>query len=212
MPLKLGAVFVNFRRPDLLLAALNSLETRHRLKLCLVDNAAGELSLAAAWNRGIESAISWGADWILVANDDILFHPCTVDHLVERAVDRAYGFLCPVDVKKEFGLGPADLSALATPTDGEDRQAADYACFLLSPDLFHAVGPFDENFRPAYFEDSDYNLRLGLAGTPAMLTTYAPFFHHCGGGGGISAAAAARNRQYFVTKWKPVVPWAENFV
>ncbi len=212
MPVKLGAVLVNFRRPDLLITALNSLETRHRLKLCLVDNAAGELSLAAAWNRGIEAALSWGADWVLVANDDVIFHPCTLDHLVERAAARAYGFLCPADVKKELGLGPEDLANLPNSADGEDRQATDYACFLLSPALFREIGPFDENFRPAYFEDSDYNLRLGLAGKPGMLTTYAPFFHHGGGGGGIPAEIADRNRQYFVSKWKPLIPWAENFV
>jgi len=171
--IKVGAVFVNFRRPDLLLQAVNSLETTHQWRLFVIDNATLKLpSLAAAWNRGIEAAVAWGAGRILVSNDDVLFHLCTIDHLVERAVLKDYGFLCPTDVGSEHGA--AGLASLPTPVSGEDRQEASYSCFVLSPDLYREIGPFDEGFTPAYFEDTDYNLRLGLAGRPGMTTTYAP--------------------------------------
>jgi len=212
--MKLGVVSVNFRRPDMLIGAINSLETVRPHKFFIVDRArlGPEVpSLAAAWNRGIEAALAWGAAWVLVTSDDVIFHPCTVDHLIERAEQRGYGFLSPYNVKTRLGLGPADFQALPAPEDGLDEQAADYSCFLLSPDLYREIGPFDEAFVPAYFEDSDYNLRLGLAGRPGMLTSYAPFFHYGGASGGIPAEVARRNRDYFVAKWKEVVPWVEAF-
>ncbi|MEW6031782.1 MAG: hypothetical protein AB1645_02690 [Bacillota bacterium] len=209
---RLGAVFVNFRRPDLLFAALNTLETSHRLRLFIVDNSSGRLpSLAASWNRGIESALAWGADWVLVSNDDVLFHPQTLDRLVERAAERGYGFLCPLDIKVEHNLGPQDLEGVELPVPGEDRQEASYSCFLLSPELYREIGPFDETFAPAYFEDADYNLRLGLAGKPGMTTTYAPYFHYGGASGGISAEIGRRNRERFINKWKDTVPWVRAF-
>ena len=184
--IKVGAVFVNFRRPDLLLQAVNSLETTHQWRLFVIDNATLKLpSLAAAWNRGIEAAVAWGAGRILVSNDDVLFHPCTMDHLVERAVLKDYGFLCPTDVGSEHGA--AGLASLPTPVSGE------------------------EGFTPAYFEDTDYNLRLGLAGRPGMTTTYAPFFHYGGASGGPPPGSVDRNRRRFIEKWKDTVPWAEAF-
>lgn len=208
---RLGAVFVNYRRPDLLFSALRSMETTHRVKVIVIDKAYLNLpSLAAAWNRGIEAAIAWGADWVLVSSDDVIFHPCTVDHLVERASEKGYGLLCPCDVHAHLGLGPADLAAMPEPQTGEDQQAADYAAFLISPELFREVGPFDERFAPAYYEDSDYNLRLGQAGRPAMMTSYAPFYHYCGASGGVSTEVGNRNRAYFIAKWQAIVPWVAH--
>lgn len=212
--IRLGVVFVNYRRPELLIEALNSLETRHHHRLFIIDRARREQevpSLAAAWNRGIEGAMVWGAHFVLVASDDILFHPCTADHLVERAAERGYGFLCPLNVAARYGLGPEELAALPAPPDGIDEQAADYSCFLITPELFREVGPFDENFIPAYFEDTDYNLRLGMAGRPGMLTPYAPFYHHGGASGGLPNELMLRNRAYFIEKWKDTVPWVESF-
>ncbi|MCL6581680.1 MAG: hypothetical protein K6U08_08735 [Firmicutes bacterium] len=44
-----------------------------------------------------------------------------------------------------------------------------------------------------------------------MLTTYAPFYHYGGTSGGISREVGRRNREYFIAKWKDVVPWVEAF-
>lgn len=211
---KVGVVFVNYRRPELLLQALNTLETTHIHKLFIVDRARLEAeipSLAAAWNRGIEAALAWGADWVLVSSDDVLFHPCTVDHLIERAEQKGYEFLCPFDVLGRRGLDAAYLASLDPPETGQDEQAADYSCFLLAPGLYREVGPFDERFVPAYYEDSDYNVRLSLAGKYGMLTSYAPFFHYGGASGGVGPKIRDRNRELFIAKWKDAVPWIEAF-
>jgi GT2 family glycosyltransferase len=211
---RLGVVFINYCRPDLLFEAINSLETVHVLKLFIVDRAklkSEAPSLAAGWNRGIEAALAWGAEWVLVASDDVLFHSCTVDHLVERARERGYEFLCPYNISTRLGLKATGLASLPAPEEGRDEQAADYSCFLLTPELFRDVGPFDERFVPAYYEDADYNLRLGLSGKTGMLTSYAPFFHQGGASGGLQTEIARRNLEYFIAKWRDIVPWAEAF-
>eukprot|EP00607_Mallomonas_marina_P007069 CAMPEP_0182434672 /NCGR_PEP_ID=MMETSP1167-20130531/71098_1 /TAXON_ID=2988 /ORGANISM="Mallomonas Sp, Strain CCMP3275" /LENGTH=52 /DNA_ID=CAMNT_0024624799 /DNA_START=59 /DNA_END=214 /DNA_ORIENTATION=+ len=37
---------------------------------------------------------------------------------------------------------------------------AGYNFFLLDSDVISAVGYFDENIFPAFFEDNDYNIRV----------------------------------------------------
>jgi GT2 family glycosyltransferase len=39
-----------------------------------------------------------------------------------------------------------------------------FSCFLLSQETSRQVGPFDQEFWPAYVEDSDYSYRMTIAG------------------------------------------------
>jgi GT2 family glycosyltransferase len=42
--------------------------------------------------------------------------------------------------------------------------AGTWCSFILPNEMFKAVGPFDTNFYPAYFEDNDYSRRIQLKG------------------------------------------------
>jgi Glycosyl transferase family 2 len=42
--------------------------------------------------------------------------------------------------------------------------AQGFSCFRIDAAVWHQVGPFDEEFYPAYWEDTDYRRRLNLAG------------------------------------------------
>lgn len=46
-----------------------------------------------------------------------------------------------------------------------------YCCFLISAATFKKVGPFDEVFFPAYFEDNDYSYRLSLSDVKVYTST-----------------------------------------
>ncbi len=94
-------------------------------------------SVARAWNDAARLA---GADWLILANDDTQFAPDTIQRLRAAAeANPKAGIVSPIE-----GLR--------------------FACFLLRRAAFEAVGPFDEQFAPAYFEDNDYARRLTLAG------------------------------------------------
>lgn len=93
------------------------------------------LGVAASWNY-LCKKIFKNANWALILNDD---------------------------VKLKFNL--KQLNATLTDLD-ENRFYVihGYSAFLLSSRVYHKVGPFDEAFRNAYYEDEDYRARLNMLG------------------------------------------------
>lgn len=62
--------------------------------------------------------------------------------------------------------GSALLDAIERHADPERGllTSEGFHCFVLAASVFDRVGLFDENFYPAYYEDSDFLRRLDLAG------------------------------------------------
>jgi len=202
----LGVVIPTLDQTRLLLELLNSLETRHPHRLFLIDNAVLGLSVAASWNRGIEAAFRWGADMALVINDDVLLHPCTVDRLVQRLQAKPCGLICAYDIRN-VGLDATGLANYPVPNPGIDEGVQDFCCFLLPHQTWSRVGPFDETFTRAYYEDIDYEYRLKQHGLWLGRTTGAPCYHFGSQTGSRHAKPEDwdRNREYFRRKWG-VVP------
>jgi GT2 family glycosyltransferase len=48
----------------------------------------------------------------------------------------------------------------------------DWCAFIISRDIFDKVGPFDECFYPAYYEDNSYAYRMKLKGVSHCRTPY----------------------------------------
>ena len=85
------------------------------------------------------------------------------------------------------------------------RRAVDYVsgCFLLtSRALFHSLGGFDEAFAPAYYEESDYCLRLAAAGHRVLYEPRAVLFHKEYGSSDAAQATALmeKNHALFVAR------------
>lgn len=93
-------------------------------------------SVARAWNDAVSRA---GTDLIL-SNDDIAFAPDTIAQLLAVAAAQPRAGIVSAIAGQRFSL------------------------FWLRYAAFLDVGPFDEQFWPAYFEDNDYHRRLALAG------------------------------------------------
>lgn len=203
---KLGVVIPTLDQTTLLLQLLNSLQTRHPHRLFIIDNATLGLSVAASWNRGITDAFDWGADMVLVLNDDLLLHPCTVDRLVTHALTKPTGLVCAYDVRN-VGLDAAGLATYQVPDPGEDQDVQDFCCFLLPRATWGQIGPFDENFTTAYFEDIDYEYRLKQVGLWLGRTLSAPCYHYGSQTGSrlVPPEVWDHNREYFRQKWG-VVP------
>lgn len=107
-------------------------------------------SVARAWN---DAAALAGGDWLIISNDDLLFAPTAIAELiaVAKANPRA-GIVSPIEGQR-------------------------FACFLLRWEAYQAIGPFDEQFSPAYFEDNDYHYRLLLAGWDSPVALSAVVAH-----------------------------------
>ncbi len=105
-------------------------------------------SVAKAWNDAMMLA---DGDCIL-ANDDVVFVPDTIEQLLAVAQEQPRAGIVSVLEGLRFCL------------------------FWLRWEAYQDVGPFDERFVPAYFEDNDYHRRLTLAGWDSPCA-YTPIKH-----------------------------------
>lgn len=128
-------------------------------------------------HRGSVGAVSWGAGWFV--NSD-----CTgpiVDYFENRAIT-------PERLYRD------DLSYLAT------------SGFMISKQLFHQIGGFDEAYDPTCFEDTDLSLAVNHAGFQTVYCPYLNIMHlpHQTTNSGSKAhkELLERNGKYFVAKWK----------
>jgi GT2 family glycosyltransferase len=134
------------------------------------------LSVSASWNEAFRRF----GDWIIVANDDVEIGPDTIAEFV-RAAESTPKPLITSNIGQGFPM------------------------FLLKQQAFRDVGPFDEQFAPAYYEDTDYLHRLHKAGL-GVVRIDAGVRH---GPGGTSAKEAgldleailAANLARYVAKW-----------
>lgn len=101
------------------------------------------IGVAAAWNAILDEA---GEKLVVISNDDV-------------------------------ELGAETISTLLATEDGTERllladagpDASGWCLFLHSRSLFKRIGPYDESFYPAYYEDSDYRWRMKLEGLEPVL-------------------------------------------
>ncbi len=180
----------------------NMLVPRFDGPACVIYEPFVERSVAGAWNEGCDRAVADGTDYLaLIANDTRLEADC-LDQLVAFGARRQ-----------------ADLWSGISTTGGNDSDAdqvsdgADFSCVMFPPATRTRFGPFDDNFRPAYFEDNDYYGRIVLGGGRCCVVHAARFFHH----GSLTITADAdmahhvrhwfeENRNYFARKWGVAVP------
>lgn len=171
--------------------------------------------LALAWNRGLEIAFLRGADYALVINLDIVFQPSTIDSLVIFAQEEPEALLwSPIEYKNWV-----DFTAFVPEEKVENY--AHYSCFLVNPLLLGLIGKFDEQFEPAYYEDSDISYRIKLARGRQLSTRRSAFFHAQTGTitGALHAdfdllislkSSFETNPQRYVAKWG-AMPYRETY-
>lgn len=159
-----------------------------------------ERTVAGAWNQGIREALEIDADLVLLMGNDVRLRPETVCKLVEYAVwKREHDPLVAV------WTGANAANQL---TDGAVTDGANFDLAMLEPRTVALHGTFDENFRPAYFEDNDFYGRVVLGGGHCRVVHDARF-DHLGSATIHHDAEMAHhvrhwfplNRDYFVRKW-----------
>lgn len=114
-------------------------DRRHR---CMVQRHPGG-SVSAAWNAAAGRVIAQRRDWLVICSSSVQFGPAGGLDLYEALRSGEHAGRAAVDTQLGW-----HLIAIA-------RWA------LLE------VGLFDEGFTPAYFEDTDWLYRAGLAGVPS---------------------------------------------
>lgn len=155
------------------------------------------LGVARAWNDGIRDAFERGYDLVVVLNNDVVLHAECIDRLAASLCSaKNYALVSAVDVREEFTSPELMLRSDPRAREGiEDSDSPNFAAFVMNRNCWETVGPFDENFFPAYFEDNDYHLRITLAGLRAVCHPAAMFYHF-------------GSRTQFQARDRPLVPRA----
>ncbi|MDA0990513.1 MAG: hypothetical protein O3A51_07160 [Verrucomicrobia bacterium] len=97
-----------------------------------------ERSVAGAWNKGIHDAMGCGIERFVITAMDVECMNGSIDHLCEFA-EREGLDLCHAN-----GNG--------------------FNLFTVSQATIEKIGWFDREFKPAYYEDNDYSVRVEKAG------------------------------------------------
>lgn len=109
--------------------------------------------VATSWNQFMRDTAAY--DRVIIANDDVFVHPDTIQRMMIAADEQ------PDEV---FFAG-----------DGHSGNT--FSFFLLTRKGYDEIGPFDERFFPAYFEDNDYSRRITLAGYKHVMVDGAIYDH-----------------------------------
>lgn len=99
------------------------------------------IGVAAAWNKIIERQMRIGYTHVLILNDDVI---------LQRRAKEIEDFIYE---------NPADLYT-----------GHGWYSFIIPIATYQKIGPFDEKYYPAYYEDTDYEYRLKVAGCKTINT------------------------------------------
>lgn len=132
--------------------------------------------VAVGWNQLIKMALKWGADKILICNNDIAFGPHTIDGLVHAYNQLRHEIPETVMVTAaNHTKNPNDLPNIKQKWDYADHP--DFSCFMITPEFLERIGYFCEDYVPAFFEDNHTHWKILQTGYRALKTDWAPYSH-----------------------------------
>lgn len=208
--MKIGVVVPVLNRFQMALDALASVKTSYDWEPFIITNYRENRCIAQSWNEGCKAAIEKWCDYILIINDDILLAPWTVDHLVDYMEKRGSHHISMVtglDIRSITDY-PDDVLSMEESEAKLTTESPNFSCFLIEPETIEVVGPFDENFKPGYFEDNDYHLRILRAGMKAVSLQSAMFYHYGSQTQNndpknpvVLPEQFETNRRYYIQKW-----------
>ncbi len=212
------ALVVNWNGREMTLECIESLQrsTYANQRILIVDNASTDGSVAAirsrypdvdilplpdnrrfagGTNAGIQYALTHGADFVLLLNNDTIVAPGYLEPMVERICsDGSIGIVAPkilyhsapdtlwyaggmisfwTGTMKHRGIRERDLG------QRDDAGETDYAsgcCLLARRELVNAVGLLDESYF-MYTEDADWCMRARRAGYRIVYEPRATIWH-----------------------------------
>lgn len=146
---------------------------------------AGNYGVAASWNLAARRVIDGEADWLIILSHALLLHE-------------------PLHVAGERLIAVGEAEGVAHSTFG-------WHLVAISRGALRVVGLFDENYYPAWFEETDWLYRAGLASvaSPRENGRAWPYtaIHASDRGHGIQAAQGRvrpdwrRLEGYYAAKW-----------
>ena len=206
---RLAVIILNFNGTADTLACLASLidQTRHapHPELLVIDNGSTQgaaepiragfpeirlmelpenLGWAGGNNVGIREALTAGADWICLLNNDTVLPPCSLAALLATAERVGPCLLHPAIDYAGPGEGPQlDPGQVPTAPPARDLGNGLYelghaygACLMVSSGIFRTIGLLDERFF-LQLEETDFWMRARAAGYRSYCDTNVRIVH-----------------------------------
>lgn len=143
----------------------------------LVDDRPG-VTVAEKWNDGLDLALELGVP-VVFANDDIVPWPGAIARLLESKGDLVTGETTvnmPNGAEPKVGSRGGFALFMLRASAVQRLEALERERWPEDPWPGYRPGRFDQNFAPAYFEDSDFYYRLKLAGVEEEIVP-AHYYH-----------------------------------
>ncbi len=161
-------------------------------KVFVFPNIDRKLSVSGLMNMAISTVSAMGCTYMCYVADDVRIGPDSVQKLLQELIENNL-----------YIVGPAVYrDHIAT--------SIDWSFWVAKVDLFEKVGPWDESFYPAYFEDNDYEYRIKLLFPEKIRPVDDITYEHIGSVtvkrlSGIELTqhhlAFERNKARYITKW-----------
>lgn len=138
-------------------------------------------SLGEKWNVGMSKAKELGCTASFVCNNDILFHPKTIDNIISRfeLARRNNEPVVAVSASNRRGsVSPEGIFTLHIEDNPTEAPHPDFSCFLLDVAAWELVGKFSQDYKPCYFEDNDFHTMLQIYDLVAIAISNAPYYHY----------------------------------
>lgn len=121
-------------------------------------------SVAASWNLGLEWFFTRKAEHVLVVNNDVLLRPDT------------YRELLAANLPFATGVGVSTVEQMNETFVRSDRCRPDFACYLIRREAWKQLGPFNESYAGAFYEDNAFHVKAWRRGVH-LTCIGIPFWH-----------------------------------
>lgn len=164
-----------------------------------------------AWNQGLRDCLSEGCDYLILTQNDVLISKGLIDNCVEflekeKDAQIVSPYVINVSCDSSFSISQEKLdvfSKRAIDNYGDSRmESFCFYFFMMRPEVFKKI-KFDETFRKAQYEDSDFyfNVRLNSMTTCHSLSV-GVVYHRFGTTQKIANFSdPGGNKKYFENKW-----------
>jgi GT2 family glycosyltransferase len=216
-----GSLIEHTRLPFELILVDNGSDPDTRVQLERIENAR---LVANEENRGFGPASNQGAEQargehLVLLNSDAFVSNGWLDLLLDPLADPSVGATVPQVLNPDGSLQEAGALLARDGTailygDGDDPELGCYrfartvdygsaVCMAMRRSTFTELGGFDDAFAPAYYEDTDFCMRLATRRMSVRYEPRARVTHVRYGSGGVEAALelSERNRRLFAERW-----------
>lgn len=161
------------------------------------------LGFGKANNLGIEKALSAGADYIFLLNQDAWMNTNTFPELI-RCMEKypEFGILSPIQLNADGNLDSQFRKYYKTESNTENQQVDEIkfvnaSGWFMTAACIQAVGGFSPLFFH-YGEDADYCNRVRYHGFKIGVATKCSYIHDRGGRAAVALVAEKQTQQMFV--------------